>query len=402
VISLEEALHRIDATVRVLPPVLRPLDQALGTTLAESVACDADSPPHDMALVDGYALCAVDAQSLDGRLRVIEEVVAGETPRLTVAAGVATRIMTGAPVPPGADAVVMVEQASSVDGPWVRLANREVKVGQNILRRGTLAARGSCAVAQGTELRPVELALLAQVGRSRVLVHPFPRVGVLVTGSELVPVDDVPAAGKIRNSNGPMLAALVRRAGGEADSLGIAGDEAELLRHAIEPALEADILVLSGGVSAGVKDLVPAVLESMGIRPVFHRVRLRPGKPVLCGVMEDGDRQVVVFGLPGNPVSSYVCFELFVRHAMRRMAGFPARPPERVRAQLTAPLSHRGETVAFLPARIDESTWPPLAEILAWHGSADLPSLSRANGLVELPAGERRFVAGDDVAVLRL
>jgi molybdopterin molybdotransferase len=267
-------------------------------------------------------------------------------------------------------------------------------------------------------VRPIEIAILAEIGHAMVSVQPRPRLAVLPTGNEIVPVGEKPGQGQIRNSNGPMLLAAAERAGAEAIELGIAHDDRERLKQWIEQGLAADVLVLSGGVSAGAFDLVPDVLNELGVEQVFHKIALRPGKPLWFGVKNDGQRRVLVFGLPGNPVSSLVCFELFARPAIAALSGrgFVGGPV--IQARLAGDIAHRGGRAAFLPARVVAND-PPQAgpqtdcdtltshrdpparvEILPWQGSADIATLARANGLARLPNEQIHLTAGDAIDVL--
>ncbi|GAH03831.1 unnamed protein product, partial [marine sediment metagenome] len=275
----------------------------------------------DKAMVDGYAVIAADSQPRT----VIEEVTAGKVPSRSVTLGTATRIMTGAPVPEGADAVVMVERTETLADGTVRLLEPSVTPDQNIMRRAALMQCGDVVLGRGTEVRPIEAGLLAEVGCSRPVVVPRPTAAVVATGDELVAPHEVPAASQLRNSNGPLLVAAARRAGAVPVDLGIAVDDFDDLEGKIVAGLASDILLLSGGVSAGVLDLVPSVLEGLGVEQVFHKVQIKPGKPVWFGVKRsaaDGDGPpTLVFGLPGNPVSVWVCFELLVRPAIGALSG---------------------------------------------------------------------------------
>jgi molybdopterin molybdotransferase len=296
----------------------------------------------------------------------------------------------------------------------------EVKAGQNIMRQGSSLRRGEIVLPAGQEIRPAEVGLLAEVGRANVLTYPRPRVAVLSTGNELVEAHELPAAGQIRNSNGPLLSAAVRRSGGTPIELGIARDDAADLRAKIEQGLAADILVLSGGVSMGVLDLVPRVLTELGVEQVFHKVNLKPGKPLWFGTTGSrskvqGSRSghqpetlnlkpgTLVFGVPGNPVSGLVCFELFVRPAIARLAG---REPDavlrRLDARLTKSFAHRGDRPTYFPAIVRRVAGDWTAEPVEWRGSADLRGITRANALIVFPAGDRAWQPGDVFETLLL
>jgi molybdopterin molybdotransferase len=406
-ISIDEALNQIASHVRPLSSVGLPIGEALGRVLAEEVASDVDSPPHDKSIVDGYALRSADVAAGKTRLRISEEVVAGDVPRHAVTAGSATRIMTGAPLPDGADAVVMVEQTDHVAAEdatlgHVLIRSDRITAGQNIMRKASSMRRGEVVLRAGHVLRPAEIGLLAEVGRTDVNVVGQPAVAVLSTGNELVPPGQIPAAGQIRNSNEAMLLACVRRAGGKAVDLGIGRDDRESLKRLMGEGLRSDVLLVSGGVSAGVLDLVPAVLGELGVRQVFHKVAVKPGKPVWFGVLEVKDSHKLVFGLPGNPVSSLVCFELFVRPALRAMSGEPFRPRNTVAAMLAGGFDQRGDRVTYYPAVLREEAGARVGEPLSWKGSGDLRTLSSANALICFPAVTRRFEAGEMVQVMVL
>ncbi len=400
-LTVEEAVRTIETHAAVLLPRQVALGDAVGLVLAEDITSDVNSPPHDKALMDGYAVRSVDCQP---ERRVLEEIAAGAVPHHTVTPGTVSRIMTGAPIPAGADAVVPVEQTEMVDAATVRLQQADPAPGQHILKLGSSMRVGDRVLQAGIALRPIEIAILAEVGRTTVSVHPRPRVAVLPTGNELVEVGERPAPGQIRNSNGPMLVAAATRAGAAVLDLGIARDDRTQLMRAVERGLEAEVLVLSGGVSAGKFDLVPEVIAALGVEQVFHKIALRPGKPLWFGIKRDGDRQTLVFGLPGNPVSSLVCFELFVRPTIAALAGQGFTGPQIVSGQMGHAFDHAGGRAAYLPARIiwpaKPDVGPPAVEILRWHGSADLATLARANALARLPVEKIRLAPGSSIEVL--
>jgi len=385
-ISIEEALGLIQQHAHCLPSITVPLAEAAGLVLAEDVASDFDSPPHDKAMVDGYALISSDLAGGGATLRVLEEVTAGDVPTQTVYSGTASRVMTGAPIPAGADAMVMIEQTERVGENQAKTDARPAP-GDHIMPRGTSMQRGERVMARGTPLRPIEIGVLCEVGRHQVAAVRRPRVAVLSTGNELVDASQKPGPGQIRNSNGPLLAALTEARGAVPVPLGIARDDEQELTSKIEAGLQADILLLSGGVSAGVLDLVPAVLQQQGVEQVFHKVRLKPGKPVWFGARRQRDRTTLVFGLPGNPVSSFACFHLFVRPALARLAGEVDRC-EQKKARLTVESKHHGDRLTYHPAVVRDTEQGPTVETIPWHGSADLRSLTAANALVALGPGE--------------
>jgi molybdopterin molybdotransferase len=377
------------------------LGEALGRILAQDIVSDIDSPPHDKSIVDGYAVVA-EGLSAGTELKVLEEVTAGAVPTLEISAGTASRIMTGAPMPKGATGVVMVEKTSTVSGDSESVRILETpRSSQNIVRQATSLRRGETVLKANSRLTPARIGLLAEVGQSAVPVVCHQTVAVLATGNEIVPIKSLPGPGQIRNSNGPMLEALARHAGAKVVSLGVARDERGELARLIRQGLAADFLVLSGGVSAGVLDLVPGVLAELGVRQVFHKVNLKPGKPVWFGVFEKETAQkTLVFGLPGNPVSSFVCFEIFVRFALSCVQN--GRGSEMTQARLTADHYHRGDRPTYWPAQLSEEDGKRLVTLLAWKGSGDLKTLAEANSLAIFPGEERAFQAGEELAVLRL
>lgn len=406
-LSVSEAVEIVLREAQPLPPETLPLTTAsLGLVLAEDVASDLDMPPFDKAMMDGYAIQATDLASGQAELLVVEEVMAGQTPRVPVGAGQATRIMTGAPLPEGADAVVMVEHSQLLEGGRVRLEEKPPSVGQHVLPRGQEMRRGETVLRTGSILRPQEFGVLSTVGRTAVRVQPPPRVAVLTTGNEIVEPYQTPAPGQIRNSNGPMLVAQTHRAGGLPRLLGIAHDNHASLRSLIHEGLQAHILVLSGGVSAGKLDLVPGVLEELEVRPLFHKIKIKPGKPLYFGVRDQGGVRTLVFGLPGNPVSSMVCFELFVRPAIGRLRGLSVAGPLMVPARLTEDFHYRTDRPTYYPARLilnkEEAGAAWCVQPVPWFGSPDLRGLLAANAFVLFPPGDLHHQAGQVLPVLKV
>ncbi len=397
-LTVAEAREIVLQNTRPLAPTDTPLAPApLGAVLAEDVVSDLDMPPYDKAMMDGYAVRSADLPGGRGTLTVVEEVTAGCVPRHALQDGEATRIMTGAPIPQGADAVVMVER-TRLEGDRVAIDDRPPAPGQNVMPRGREMRRGETVLAAGSVLRPQEIGLLATVGRTSARLHPAPRVAVLSTGDEVVEAREWPGPGQIRNGNGPMLCAQAARAGGRVQYLGIARDRVDSLAPLVAEALRADLLLLSGGVSAGKLDLVPGVLQEAGVRAHFHKVEMKPGKPVFFGTRGDA----LVFGLPGNPVSALVCFELFARPALRQLAGHAEPGPFLVRAALADDFAYRTDRPTYHPAvlEVDDSGWR--VRPVAWHGSPDLRGLTRANAFVIFPPGDHRHPAGRRFDVLRV
>ncbi|MBI2807393.1 MAG: molybdopterin molybdotransferase MoeA [Planctomycetes bacterium] len=410
--SVAQALEIVLQNAKPLPARTAPLTTSvLGLVLAEDIASDLDMPPFDKAMMDGFALRVSDLRNGQAELVIIEEIPAGRTPTRAVGAGQASRIMTGAPIPQGADAVVMIECCETLANQKVRVNEPRARPRLNILDRAKEMRVGEIVLRAGTRLRPQEFGLLAAVGRTTARVQPAPRVAILSTGDEIVEPSITPGLGQIRNSNGPMLQAQTARAGADPQFLGIARDEPQHLRSLITEGLRRDVLILSGGVSAGKLDLVPGILEELGVRALFHKVAMKPGKPVLFGVLFGRDpmgsagletSQTLVFGLPGNPVSSMVGFELFVRPALRALMALPPGPGL-VQATLTKDHPYRTDRPTYHPARLswcDDAGWA--VEPTAWFGSPDLRGLSPANAFVVLPEGDHVHRAGDRLPVLRV
>ena len=383
--------------------VSTPIDAALNRVLAEDIVSPADLPPYDKSLVDGFAVLAPEECSF-GELTVRETVAAGQVPVCRVVSGTAVRIMTGAPIPEGANAVVMLEQTELLGENADRIVVRQspVKSGQNIMRRGEVLKQGTRLLNAGRRIRPIEIGLLAEMGHATVPVFPAPAVSVLATGNELIAAGNFAGPGQIYNSNGPMLCNLVRQAHGVARDLGIAPDNAADLQRLIRAGLNSNVLILSGGVSAGLFDLVPHVLVELGVQQVFHKVNLKPGKPLWFGVLPSEEGSKLVFGLPGNPVSTLVCFQLFVRPALARLAGDVEAGPVRCSAILAAEHMHDSDRTTFLPATRVLRDGEAYVQPVNWKGSSDLASLAHANCLLHLPAGRRRYLAGERVEVFDL
>jgi molybdopterin molybdotransferase len=410
-IDLAAAIPLIEKNAAPLPPRRTRLLDACGRVLAAPIVSDVDSPPWDRAMMDGFALRGDDViAARDGvlELDVVVDLAAGDVTTLEIRPGSCARIMTGAPIPAGADAVIPVECAVDETrgvhaGAKVRLRDDKFRPGQHIARQGAAFRRGQQVLAAGMTLGAAEIGLAAEAGATHVVAAPQVRVAILSTGSELVPTDEVPAFGQTRNSNGPMLSAAVKLLGGEPIPLGIAPDRPEAIRAAVAQGLAADVLVLSGGVSAGDLDLVPEIFRLCGVEKIFHKVKLKPGKPVFFGVLpREQSPPTLVFGLPGNPASSLVCFDLFTRPAIQMLAG-AAREHwhlPRGRARLTAPAKAAADRPVYLPCTLARTSHGIDATPLPWTGSSDLLGLAGAGGMIALPASVTRFEAGDDVEIV--
>ena len=365
------------------------LDAAAARVLAVDVAADRDSPALDRSARDGYAVRAAD---LPGELAVIGEVRAGERFVGAVGPGQAVEIMTGAPVPAGADAVVMVEDTHAGNG-RVRI-DRGVQPAQAINRRGSEAAAGEIVLRAGTRLDYTGIAALAAFGHSRVAVYRRPTVAIVATGDEIVEVEETPADFQIRDSNAHSLAAQVARAGGAPVILPLARDTVEHTRQIVSRGFEADLLLISGGVSAGKYDVVEEVLAGFGAEFYFHRVLVQPGQPLVFGRA----RAKFFFGLPGNPSSTMVTFEVFARAALELLGGQTETALAMPWARLTHEFRHRPGLTRFLPALLsaDGAQVTPVA----WHGSGDIPALTRANAFLVAGSDHPVYATGEWIRVL--
>jgi molybdopterin molybdotransferase len=384
--------------------VARDPSSALRRILAEDALADRNYPPFNRSIRDGFALRSADATEPGARLRVIGESRAGVAFNGTVGSGECVRILTGAPVPRGANAVVMHEYTQT-DGEFV-VVEQIVRTGQHFVLAGAEARVGEVVVPRGTRLSYAELAVAAEVGRAQLEVNRRPRVAILSTGDELINLGEKPGPFQIRNSNSISIAAHVTLSGGEPVLAGNAPDNVTELRDRILKGLEADILVLSGGVSAGKYDLVEQVLLDLGAEIFFDAVAIRPGKPAVFAWCQGKP----VFGLPGNPVSTMVTFELFVVPAIELLGGYAPRALPFFKAKLGHPLDEKGGVAHFLPARI---SWPgaavensgaeppaPVAEVLLWEGSGDIGAVVRGNCFLVVHASRLKLAAGDWVDVL--
>ena len=369
------------------------VNDALGYVLAQEVCSDREYPPFDRSTRDGYAVRATEAAQ-GAILPCFGEIKAGDTVSQPLKPGTCIQIMTGAAVPAGADAVVMIEfTRRSEDNVTF---DRGTQSGQNIVPRGSEAHSGDLALRPGLRLGFAELAVAAQVGATTIRCTNKPRVAILSTGDEVVPINETPGPFHIRNSNTVSLAAQVRLAGGEPIALINAQDRVDDLSAKIEQGLREDVLVLSGGVSMGKYDLVETVLKSLGAEFFFDVVAIRPGKPAVFGRC----RNTLVFGLPGNPVSTMVTFQLFVTAALDVLSGAEARPLPLLEATLAEALAEKAGLTHFLPARLVWRGGVAYVTALRWQGSGDISTLTRANCFLVVPADRSNIPAGEKVSVL--
>ncbi len=395
-LTVDEALEGILSRVKPLGAREVPLLDAVGRTLAADVVADRDVPPFRNSAMDGYAVRGADVATAPVRLRVIGSVAAGGMPERAVGAGEAMRIMTGAPMPDGTDTVVRVEDTD--DRTDVVTITAATKTGTSIRQAGEDLKRGMTVLTKGTVLRPAEIGVLASLGVPKPLVIARPRVAVLATGDEIVEPSEVPGPGKIRNSNSYSLASAIWTAGCGPWMRPVVRDTPDSLRAALRDAMEADAIVTSGGVSVGDHDWVKPVVSEMGRIDVWA-IAIRPGRPLAFGELRAvGDRTVPIFGLPGNPVSALLTFELFVRPALLKMSGRTKLFRPRVQAKLLDPVDKPAELRFF--ARGIHDAAAGTVRLTGPQGSGILRSMSLANCLLDLPEGPTSCAAGETVTVI--
>ena len=370
------------------------LEQILGRVLAGDVRANRDLPPYDVSAMDGYAVRSADLAKIPAMLEIIEDIKAGDMPGKTVQAGRCARIMTGAPVPQGADAVIRVEDTQAFSENKVQI-NAAVKPGNDIRLRAEGMCNGAVVLATGTEITAGVIGVLATVKCAQVQVYRRPRVAILSTGNELEDMDDPVDPNKIPNSNSYALMAQVQALGMEPDLLGIARDDPAELEEYLQRGLRFDVLLVSGGTSVGVHDYVRPILESLGVKMKFWRVAMKPGHPVAFGATET----CIVFGLPGNPVSSMVCFEEFVAPALRRMMGHARLFRRTIAARLTHDLKHQPGRTEFVRVTLSKEEGGYTATSTGAQGSGMLLSMAKADGLMIVPAGRTGLAAGEPVVV---
>lgn len=399
----EEALRQILTHTPVLPLESVPLEQAEGRVLAEDLFARSELPPFDNSAMDGFAVRAADidgaSQDRPIRLKMLDVVRAGNLPRLALQRGQAIKIMTGAPIPEGADAVVMKEITSSREEEWVDVL-RAPKNHENIRPKGEDIRVGQSLARAGLRVRPYDVALLAAQGFKTVSVVRKPKVAILATGDELVPLTEPLSPGKIRNSNGPAIAAFLSRWNVPCRDFGIAGDDpARLEEKLIDAFALADVLIVTGGVSVGDFDYTKAILEKSGTKEIFWKVAIKPGKPLFYGLKTDEDGgNKIVFGLPGNPVSALVCLEEFVRPALEKLQGFTPKHPSyhiQGKAMNAYPKPKDRRQYLFCKAHGSKNDWE--LEIIRPQGSAMLGMACQANALAVAGIGIDQVRPGDSL-----
>jgi molybdenum cofactor synthesis domain-containing protein len=400
-ISVLEGIQIVRQQTRVLAAERVQLRDALGRVLAQDVVADSDLPPFDRSQMDGYALRAEDAQSAPVRLRIVGESAAGRGWHHQLEEGQAVRIMTGAPVPAGADSVQQVELAHELkDGTVVELLE-SIETGKSIVKQGAEIRAGETVLNAGTPVNAAMMAVLAAFGYASVEVFSRPRVGVLATGTELVAVDKKPGQDQIRDSNNYSIAAYAEAAGAIIERLPLTGDETSQLKKRLSAAAKkCDVIVTSGGVSMGIYDVTKAALKELDAEIFFERVALRPGKPTVFARLPNG---TLVFGLPGNPVSVSVTFNLFARTALLTMQGATEPALKRETAVLARSVKGSGDRESYLPAQLTTNDDAELVAFpLKWGGSSDFVAFALTTALLIVPAGVKAIEAGALVNVIRL
>lgn len=368
-----------------------PFTDSLNRVLAGTVSSDMNLPPFNKSSVDGFAIQKSD---LSSDLEIIETVPAGKEPQKTIRPNQCTRIMTGAPVPQGADCVIMVEDTEMLSSGKIRFKGGFTK--ENIAFMAEDVKEGEVVLEKGKIIRPQDIAVMASVGHTSVIVSRMPRVGVISSGSELVEPDQKPAKSQIRNTNSYQLMAQVARAGGAGKYYGIARDDEEITYTVVQKALsENDLVLLTGGVSMGDFDFIPSVLEKAGVKLLFSRVAVQPGKPTTFG----RHKNAIVFGLPGNPVSSYIIFEILVRPIINKMMDFHYKPLE-IKLPMKGKFSRKfAERLAFIPVVItDDHKVSPVE----FHGSAHISALPHSDGIIALKVGLKTIEEGEIVSVRQI
>ena len=397
ILSFEEACRVVEreaAAIEAARTEAVPLLRSQHRILASDILADRDLPPFPRSTRDGYAVRSSDGAT---KLKVMGEIRAGITSALPkISQGECAAIMTGAPLPPGADAVIMIEH-TALDGTLVSL-QRTVAAGENVVPQGAEARKGDVLLKKGSKLTAAALAIAASAGKSELKVFARPKIAILSTGDELVEVDQQPAPTQIRNSNSYSLAAQITAAGGDPVILPIAPDETSRLRQLIEEGLNSDLLLLSGGVSMGKHDLVEPVLRELKAEFFFTGAKIQPGKPVVFGKA----REKYFFGLPGNPVSTLVTFQLFAKPVVEALAGIASQPLRFLQARLKSDITVKPGLTRFLPATLSGELDRTEVELVKWQGSGDVVSAAKADCYIVIPSTAEKYTKGASVQVLMM
>lgn len=389
-----EALNLILESVPLSGVETVMLEQSLGRVLAEAISANRDLPPYDVSAMDGFAVRSADVANAPTRLAIIEDIKAGDMPTRTVQAGQCARIMTGAPMPPGADAVIRVEDTKALPASDVQI-DKTVKPGNDVRPRGESMKNGDVVLTAGTEVTPGVIGVLATVKAAQFAVYRRPSVAILSTGDELEGMRDPVDPNKIPESNTYALMGQVQALGIEPVLLGIARDEPAELRRYLQEGLQFDVLLVSGGTSVGVHDYVRPTLEALGVQMKFWRVAIKPGHPLAFGKAD----KTSVFGLPGNPVSSMVCFEEFVAPALRHMMGSARLYRRTVTARLAHPVKFRPGRTEFVRVQLSRDAAGYIASSTGSQSSGVLMSMARADGLMVIPSDSTGLAEGEQVTV---
>ena len=389
-----EALNLILESVPLSGDETVMLEQSLGRVLAEAISANRDLPPYDVSAMDGFAVRSADVANAPTRLAIIEDIKAGDMPTRAVQAGQCARIMTGAPMPPGADAVIRVEDTKALPAGDVQI-DKIVKPGNDVRPRGESMKNGEVVLTAGTEITPGVIGVLATVKAAQFAVYRRPSVAILSTGDELEGMRDPVDSNKIPESNTYALMGQVQALGIEPVLLGIARDEPAELRRYLQEGLQFDVLLVSGGTSVGVHDYVRPTLEALGVQMKFWRVAIKPGHPLAFGRAD----KTSVFGLPGNPVSSMVCFEEFVAPALRHMMGSTRLYRRTVTARLAHPVKFRPGRTEFVRVQLSRDAVGYIASSTGSQSSGVLMSMARADGLMVIPSDSTGLAGGEQVTV---
>ncbi|OPZ99658.1 MAG: Molybdopterin molybdenumtransferase [Bacteroidetes bacterium ADurb.Bin408] len=390
-ISFDEALRIINSHVLIKEPEIIDIRNAYNRVLAKDVVSDINVPPFNKSAMDGFA---IRRQDLRNELTIIETIKAGDLPTKKLQQNECAQIMTGAPLPDGADCVIMVEMTENIGFNKIRFTGTDTK--NNISLMAEDIKQGDIVLKKGTLLRPQELAILATSGCSKPLVYRLPKVALLTTGSEIVEPDMIPDKGKIRNSNAYQLIGQLQSIGIEPDYMGIVEDSEEATYRAITDALKKnDVVLMTGGISMGDYDFVPSVLKRAGVNILVHSIAIKPGKPTLFGKKD----KAFIFGLPGNPVSSFTTFELFAKPFIQAMSGHPVRTNDMVGTLKNDFKQKHSDRMTWLPVFIDENHE---VNMLKYHGSAHIYALCYANALMRIEAGVSEIKAGEKVYVRQI
>ncbi len=390
-ITYEQALVAILKKTSSLGTEKVPIKDSVGRVLKEDIVSSLEMPPFDKAAVDGYAVRTSDVLQAPCILECVGFIEAGKSFSKSVKSGECVKIMTGAPLPKNTDGVVMVED-TKMSGKYIKIL-RSIKKDENMCPRGQDLKKNQVVLKKGKPISSSHVALLAAVGRRFATVSRKPSVSLLNTGGELILVGKRLGKNQIYNSNGPMLSALIKSDGLELNFLGIAKDEPRELRKAIQKGLKSRILLISGGVSMGDYDLVPDILKNLGVRKIFHNVRMKPGKPLFFGIKN----RTLVFGIPGNPVSNFLAYLVFVRPAIRKMTGHDFYLPAFKKGILKKAFYLRGDRRHFALVKIFKKNNQYYLKPLGAHGSADILSLARADGFMTVGPNRKRIKEGTTV-----